>query len=103
MITVQHGQTATVGITITLTNGFNQPVTFSCVGLPAYAACSFSPTTVTPATGAIVSDQPTVYHALQLRSETNTAVVSAGTVAAPVFELNVDSRVAGSLEFSWTG
>jgi hypothetical protein len=39
----------------------------------------------------------------QLRSETNTAVVSAGTVAAPVFELNVDSRVAVSLEFCWTG
>jgi hypothetical protein len=39
----------------------------------------------------------------QLRSETNTAVVSASTVAAPVFELNVDSRVAASLEFCWSG
>ena len=39
----------------------------------------------------------------QLRSETNTAVVSAGTVAAPVFELKVDSRVAPSLEVCWSG
>jgi hypothetical protein len=36
-------------------------------------------------------------------SETNTAVVNAGTVAAPVFELKVDSRVAASLEVCWSG
>jgi Bacterial Ig-like domain (group 3)/MBG domain (YGX type)/FG-GAP-like repeat len=59
-LTVQRGQTATVGITLTPTNGFNQPVTFSCVGLPSYATCSFSPITVTPTAGATVSTQLTL-------------------------------------------
>src|SRR5271170_8053523 len=36
-------------------------------------------------------------------SATNTAVVSAGTVAVPPVELNVDCLVAGSLEFRCTG
>jgi hypothetical protein len=68
-VTVQRGQTTTVGITITPTNGFNQPVTFSCVGLPSYATCSFSPTTVTPAAGTNVSTQ------LTLATTTSTAML----------------------------
>src|SRR5271170_5374160 len=36
-------------------------------------------------------------------SATKTAVVSAGTVAVPAFELNVDCLVVGSLEFRCTG
>src|ERR1700693_4601783 len=34
-------------------------------------------------------------------SATKTAVVSAGTVAVPVVELNVDCLVTGSLDFCW--
>jgi hypothetical protein len=48
-LAVQLGQTGTLSLTITPTNGFNQPVTFSCTGLPSYATCNFSPASVTPA------------------------------------------------------
>jgi hypothetical protein len=58
-LTVQLGQTGTLGLTITPTNGFNQTVTFSCTGLPSYATCSFSPASVTPA-GTTATTQLTV-------------------------------------------
>src|SRR5271168_4869054 len=43
--------------------------------------------------------QPIVYSV----SATKTAVVSAGTVAVPALELNVDCLVVGSLDFRCTG
>lgn len=36
-------------LTVTPTGGFSEPVGFECTGLPAGAACSFSPATVMPA------------------------------------------------------
>src|SRR5271167_1617683 len=45
------------------------------------------------------SGQPIAYSV----SATKTAVVSAGTVAVPVLELNVDCLVVGSLDFRCTG
>jgi N-acetylneuraminic acid mutarotase len=46
--TVQSGASGTVSLTITPEYGFSSAVNFACSGLPAGAACSFSPTTVTP-------------------------------------------------------
>ena len=48
-LTIQRGQSGTTALTITPTNGYSQPVTFSCTGLPSYATCSFSPASITPA------------------------------------------------------
>ena len=47
-VTVSAGQSGKTTITVTPQNGFNQPVTFACSGLPAASTCSFSPSTVTP-------------------------------------------------------
>ena len=35
---------------------FATPITFSCTGLPALAACTFNPATVTPNTNTVTSD-----------------------------------------------
>jgi subtilase family serine protease len=45
------GQSGTTAITITPINGFNQAVSFSCIGLPSEATCTFNPSTVTPNNG----------------------------------------------------
>jgi hypothetical protein len=45
---IARGKSGTDAISITSVNGFNQPTTFACSGLPSGAACSFSPATVTP-------------------------------------------------------
>jgi len=42
-LTITAGQSGTTTITVTPAGGFNSAVTFSCGGLPAGAACSFSP------------------------------------------------------------
>jgi hypothetical protein len=47
-ITVKSGQSSTVMISVTAIGRFNAGVTFSCTGLPAGAACSFTPPSVTP-------------------------------------------------------
>lgn len=54
-VTVPAGQYANITVTVTPENGFNDMVTLSCSGLPAQAACIFSPTTLTPLTSAAVS------------------------------------------------
>lgn len=46
--TVKAGQSATFNITITPMGDLTSTVGFSCSGLPAGAACSFSPATLTP-------------------------------------------------------
>ncbi|SEF46716.1 Sugar lactone lactonase YvrE [Bryocella elongata] len=47
-ITVIPGQSVTTTVSVTPVNGFNSAVAFSCSGLPAGAACIFSPATITP-------------------------------------------------------
>ena len=48
-ISLKNGQTASLTITVTALGGsFNSPVTLICSGLPTGAACSFSPSSVTP-------------------------------------------------------
>jgi hypothetical protein len=47
-IAVKAGQSSTVTISVTAIGRFNSGVTFSCAGLPAGAACSFNPASLTP-------------------------------------------------------
>lgn len=54
-ITVVAGTSGSSTLTVSPVNGFNQTTSFSCSGLPALAACSFSPTSVTPSGAAITT------------------------------------------------
>jgi hypothetical protein len=45
--TIVAGQTATFTLSVAPDNGFNQTVTWSCIGAPAGATCSVSPSTLT--------------------------------------------------------
>jgi len=47
-MTVTHGGSATMGLTVTPQGVFAQPITFSCSNLPAGVSCSFAPYSVTP-------------------------------------------------------
>jgi hypothetical protein len=58
--TVPPGQTATFTFTVTPAGGYAGTVKFSCGALPAQAACSFSPASVTPSGGSPVSSTLTV-------------------------------------------
>jgi hypothetical protein len=51
--TISAGQSATFDLNVTAVNGFTQPVTLSCSGLPAGASCAFSQNPVTPGTAAV--------------------------------------------------
>jgi len=46
--TLAAGQSKGFTLSVSASGGFSQPVTFACSGLPAAAACSFSPASVTP-------------------------------------------------------
>ena len=55
-LTALSGGSATAKVTLTATSGFDQAVNLSCGKLPAGAACSFAPASVTPSTlGTIVN------------------------------------------------
>ncbi|WP_158750816.1 FG-GAP-like repeat-containing protein [Acidobacterium sp. S8] len=58
--TVTPGQTATFTFTVTPVAGYTGTVKFSCGSLPAQAACSFSPASVTPAGGTPISSTLTI-------------------------------------------
>src|SRR5882762_3028764 len=65
--TITAGQLATYNLTVTPSNGFNQPVAFNCSGFPPASTCVITPMVTpggtTPAT-AIVTVQTTVRAAL---------------------------------------
>lgn len=46
-LTVQNGQSATLDVSLSASNGFDGPVALSCAGLPTGASCSFAPASVT--------------------------------------------------------
>jgi len=54
-LTLTPGQFGSITTSVTPENGFNDMVTLSCSGVPARAACVFSPTTLTPLTAAAVT------------------------------------------------
>lgn len=57
--TVTAGQPAQFTISATALGGsgafYNNPISFSCTGLPSLSACSFSPASITPGTGTATS------------------------------------------------
>jgi hypothetical protein len=53
--TVMAGQSATFTVTVTPQGLFNSPISFSCTGLPALAACTFKPASVTPNSSPVTS------------------------------------------------
>jgi hypothetical protein len=54
-VTITDGQTATTVLAITPAGGYAGTVSFSCGALPSEAACTFTPSAVTPAGGAVVT------------------------------------------------
>jgi hypothetical protein len=58
-LTIKQGQSASATITLTPLNGYSQPTTFSCSGLPALAICTFLPASLTP-TNAPITSQLTI-------------------------------------------
>ncbi len=58
--TIMPGQTATFTFTVSPVGGYAGTVNFSCGTLPSQAACSFSPTSVTPSGGSPASTTMTV-------------------------------------------
>jgi uncharacterized repeat protein (TIGR03803 family) len=59
-LTIVAGQSGTAKFTVTPSNGFSSQVGFACSGLPAGAACSFAPSSVTPSGGDPVTSTLTV-------------------------------------------
>lgn len=53
--TVNAGSPASFTLAVTPQNGFTQPITFSCSGLPSGDQCAFSPSTVTPSSNSAVT------------------------------------------------
>lgn len=47
-LTVYAGQSGSAQVSVTAENGFTQPVSLSCSGLPAGVSCSFVPASVSP-------------------------------------------------------
>jgi uncharacterized protein (TIGR03118 family) len=59
-LTVTQGGSATAQVSVSPSNGFASPVTFTVSGLPNGATFAFSPTSVTPAAGANASTTLTI-------------------------------------------
>jgi hypothetical protein len=75
--TVAAGASASVTVSLTPANGFSQGVTMSCSGLPAGAACSFSPKNVAMS-GGVQTSTLTI-------TTTARPVVNAGVPANPLY------------------
>jgi hypothetical protein len=78
--TVSPGEFATVVLTITPQNGFDQMVTLSCSGNPGASACIFSPTTLTPPLDSTTKQPMAVNSSLQITTQ-----ASSGTSGAVVW------------------
>ena len=80
-VTVQHGSSATVNVTISPLSGFNSAVVFGCTGLPDGVTCTFSPASVTP-NGTPVTGVVTINAASNSRSSSAMLKhISAGGIA----------------------
>jgi uncharacterized protein (TIGR03118 family) len=54
-LTISAGQPASFTVTVGGLNGFNSAITLTCSGQPANSTCNFSPASVTPASGGMVT------------------------------------------------
>ena len=79
-LTIAAGKSGTDTITVTPMSGFNQATSFACSGLPAAAACSFSPASVTP-NGAAASSTMTITTAAASGRNVNPWPFAGGGVA----------------------
>jgi uncharacterized protein (TIGR03118 family) len=59
-MTISAGQTATFTVTAGSLNGFNSAANLTCSGQPINSTCSFSPASVTPASGGMATSMMTV-------------------------------------------
>jgi uncharacterized protein (TIGR03118 family) len=59
-MTISAGQTATFTVTVGGLNGFNSAVNLTCSGQPINSTCSFSPASVTPASGGMATSMMTI-------------------------------------------
>src|SRR6266480_554909 len=58
--TISAGQNASFTVTVGGLNGFNSAVTLTCSGMPANSNCSFSPASVMPTSGGMVTSTMTI-------------------------------------------
>jgi uncharacterized protein (TIGR03118 family) len=59
-LTISAGQPASFTVTVGGLNGFNSAITLTCSGQPANSTCNFSPASVTPASGGMVTSLMTI-------------------------------------------
>jgi uncharacterized protein (TIGR03118 family) len=59
-MTISAGQTATFTVTVGSLSGFNSAANLTCSGQPINSTCSFSPASVTPASGGMATSMMTV-------------------------------------------
>lgn len=52
-VAVVAGGSASYNVSVSTQNGFSQPVTLSCLGMPPGYSCSFNPASVTPTSGTV--------------------------------------------------
>ncbi len=90
-LTIVAGQSGTATLTVTPENGFNSSVSFACSGLPSEAACTFSPSFVTPS-GQPVTTTLTV---------TTTASSAAGLAPRPFFHRPIYAIFLPVLAMVW--
>ena len=95
--TVPAGGSANFGFTIAPSGSFDQPVTFSCSGLPEKSSCSFSPTQVTPG-----ADPTDVTVTISTTAEGTAIPISTPQPAPPVLPVGMLAWLALGL-FSLTG
>jgi uncharacterized protein (TIGR03118 family) len=59
-LTISAGQTGSITVTVGGLNGFNSAVTLTCSGQPVNSTCNFSPASVTPSSGGMVTSMITI-------------------------------------------
>jgi hypothetical protein len=79
--TVTAGQAATFQLAIEPSGGFSAPMTFSCSGLPALAACVFSPSTLSSGQGTVSLKVQTVSAAQSASLSPSWSVPTGGAAA----------------------
>lgn len=101
-VSITAGQSTTIGLNITGTNGFNQNVSLSCAGAPTGATCSVSPSPVNP-NGGNVSAQISITSTARSSATVprNTFLASWFWTCTILGSLLILRRTAGKDAFGW--
>jgi uncharacterized protein (TIGR03118 family) len=87
-LTISAGQPAAFMVTLSGLNGFNSAVSLSCSGQPLGSTCSFSPASVSPASGGNVTSAMTIMtSSLPYHPAVRMAKNSTGGIFAAVFPI----------------